>query len=147
MKAFAFRLEQALRWRGEQASLQKSRLSAAVGRAAKMNAALESGKAEARSAAAAVKQSPDGAALSAYAGFAARSKARIHDLEKQTREAEGALAAEMSRLVEANRAVRLLEKLRHTEQDRWRRAFDREIETFAGEAFLHRLQSRKRTGA
>ena len=147
MKAFSFRLDQALRWRGEQAGLQKSRLSAAVGHAAKMHAALESGIAEARNAAIAVKQSPDGAALSSYAGFAARSKVRIQDLEKHTREAEGALAAEMKRLVEANRAVRLLEKLRHTEQDRWRRAFDREIETFAGEAFLHRLQSRKRTGA
>ncbi len=147
MKAFAFRLDQALRWREEQASLQKSRLSAAVGRAAKMHGALESGQAEARIAAAAVKQSPDGAMLAAYAGFAVRSRARIRDLEMKTREAEGALAAEMKRLVEANRGVRLLEKLRHTERDRWSRAFDREFEAFAGEAFLHRLQSRKRKGA
>jgi flagellar export protein FliJ len=147
MKAFAFRLEQALRWRREQASLQKSRLSAAVGRVAKMHAALESRQAEARIAAASVKQSPDGATLCAYSGFAVRSKARIRDLEAQTREAEGTLAAEMKRLMEANRALRLLEKLRHTEQDRWRLAFGRDLEAFAGEAFLHRLQSRKRTGA
>jgi hypothetical protein len=53
--------------------------------------------------------------------------------------------AEMGRLIEANRGVRLLEKLRDTQQIRWRRAFDRETETFAGEAFLHRLQSRKET--
>ncbi len=56
MKAFVFRLEQALRWRGEQASLQKSRLSAAVGCAAKMHAALEARQSEAASAAASVKQ-------------------------------------------------------------------------------------------
>jgi hypothetical protein len=53
----------------------------------------------------------------------------------------------MKQLIEANRGVRLLEKLRHSEQDRWRLAFGRELEAFAGEAFLHRLQSRKRTGA
>ena len=147
MKAFVFRLEQALRWRGEQASLQKSRLSAAVGCAAKMHAALEARQSEAASAAASVKQSTDGAALSAYAGYAVRAKARIRDLEARTREAEGALAVEMKRLIEANRGVRLLEKLRHSEQDRWRLAFGRELEAFAGEAFLHRLQSRKRTGA
>ncbi len=85
--------------------------------------------------------------MSAYAGYAVRAKARIRDLEARTREAEGALAVEMKRLIEANRGVRLLEKLRHTEQDRWRLAFGRELEAFAGEAFLHRLQSRKRTGA
>ena len=147
MKAFAFRLEQALRWRGEQANLQKSRLSAAVGNAAKIHAALAARQAEAAHAAAAVKLSPDGAALTAYAGFAARARSRIHDLEKRAREAEAALAAEMNRLVEANRKLRLLEKLKTNEQGRWRRAFDREIEAFAGEAFLHRLQSRKRTGA
>ncbi len=142
MKAFAFRLEQALRWREKQASLQKTRLSAAVGRAARMHAALESRQAEARIAAAAVKQSPDGVTLAAYAGYAVRSKARIRDLEMQTREAEGAVAVEMARVVEANRGVRLLEKLRQTERDRWRRAVDGEAEAFAGEAFLNRLQSK-----
>jgi len=49
----------------------------------------------------------------------------------------------MSRLVEANRGVRVLEKLRQSERSRWRHAFDREIENFAGEAFLHRLKSKK----
>jgi hypothetical protein len=145
MKAFAFRLEQALRWRGEQASLQRSRLSAAAGNAARSHAALESSKTADRNAALAAKQAADGASLEAYARFAERSKARIRGLERQARDAETALAGEMNRLVEANRDVRVLEKLRHTERNRWHRALDREIDAFAGEAFLHRLQSNKRT--
>ena len=46
----------------------------------------------------------------------------------------------------------LLEDLKQTEREQWQRQFDRELSTFADEAFLSRpvlakLQSKKRTGA
>jgi flagellar export protein FliJ len=143
MKAFTFRLEQTLRWRENQASLQKARLSAATANAAKAEAALDFCRSEGRNAAASVRRSTDGAALAAFARFTARSQARIRELEKKTRQAQAARIAEMDRLVEARRGVRVLEKIRETEQDRWRRAFDREIETFAAEAFLQRFQRKR----
>jgi hypothetical protein len=41
----------------------------------------------------------------------------------------------------------LLENLKESGEGIWRRQFDRELSAFADEAFLSRLQSKKRTGA
>jgi len=44
--------------------------------------------------------------------------------------------------VEAQRRARLLEKLRGRRLEEWRMAGDREMENFAGEAFLARWRKR-----
>ena len=142
MKAFTFRLEQALRWRQTQVNLQKSRVAGAAGRLAEIAAILETRRSELANAATRIVDAPTGAALASYAGFKEKSRARIADLETKALAAQRTVTLEMNLLTEANRRSRLLENLKQTGQDRWRREFDREIAAFADEAFLCRLQAK-----
>jgi flagellar biosynthesis/type III secretory pathway chaperone len=142
MKAFTFRLEQALRWRQTQVDLQKSRVAGAAGRLAETAAILEARRAELANAAARIADAPTGAKLASYAGFNEKSRARIRDLEAQALVAQRTLTLEMNRLTEAGKKSRLLESLKQTSQGRWRREFDRELAEFADEAFLCRIQAK-----
>ncbi|MGD1070124.1 MAG: hypothetical protein ABSB15_08275 [Bryobacteraceae bacterium] len=139
MKAFRFRLDQALRWRATQVDLEKSRAAVAATRLANLRARAEASRRE-------LKESPPqlttGSELQSLAIRRDRMRRQILDIEKQAKEAEQALAERMKLLVEANRKHLLLENLRQTEQARWQSAFTRELEAFAGEAFLGRLQSK-----
>jgi flagellar export protein FliJ len=152
VKAFSFRLEQALRWRETQVSLQKARLAAAAGDAAQAQAALDSYKNELASGARQITLSPTGNALDSYSGFVRQSRPRIQTLQQKLLAAQNVLATEMNLLIAANQKLHLLANLKETERGRWQREFDRELSAFADEAFLSRsvlskLQSKKRTGA
>jgi hypothetical protein len=143
MKAFTFRLEQALRWRESQAGLRKVAVADAAGRLAEIRTILEKRRAELSGAAAGIVEAPTGAALESYAGFNEKSRARIRDSEAQALVAQRTLALEMNRLIEARQKLRSLENLKRTGEARWRKEFDRELAAFADEAFLYRLQSKK----
>lgn len=140
MKAFTFRLEQALRWRATQVNLGKTRAAAAAGRVAGINGEIEARRSELLTAANRILDSPTGGALESYAGFKEKSHARIRDLEGQALVAQRTLTLEMNRLMEANRKVRLLENFKRASQGRWRKEFDRELSDFADEAFLHGME-------
>jgi hypothetical protein len=143
MKAFTFRLEQALRWRETQVNLQKSRVAGAAGRLAEIELILEARRTELSTAATRIIDAPTGRALESYAGFKEKSRARIRDSEAQALVAQRTLALEMNRLIEARQKLRLLENLKRGGEERWRREFDRELAAFADEAFLCRLQSKR----
>jgi hypothetical protein len=143
MKAFTFRLEQALRWRDTQVNLQKSRVASAAGRLAEVEAVMEARKVELSSAAARIINEPTGGALQSYAGFRVRSSARIRDSEAQALVAQRTLTIEMNRLIEARQKLRTFENLKRAGEERWRWEFDRELAAFADEAFLCRLQSKR----
>jgi hypothetical protein len=139
MKAFTFRLEQALRWRGTQVAVQQARVAAAAAQRAAVEALLTSARAEAAGGAADIidiTRGPTGFPLSSYAAFIDRSRTKIRQLEANLTAAERALAVERDLLVTANRRLRLIENLRHDAQLRWRAEFDRELAAFADEAFL-----------
>jgi flagellar export protein FliJ len=140
MKAFTFRLEQALRWRATQGDLAKTSVAAAAGRLSVLEADLESRRSDLSAAASRVSEGPTGGALEAYARFKERSHARIRNLEGQVLLAQRTFTLEMNRLVEANKKLRVLENLKGEAQGRWRREFDRELADFADESFLARRQ-------
>jgi branched-subunit amino acid aminotransferase/4-amino-4-deoxychorismate lyase len=142
VKAFTFRLEQALRWRETQVSLQKSRVAGAAGRLAEIAATLEAQRADLANAADRIVEEPTGAALASYAGFKQKSRARIGDLEAQALISQRTVTLEMNRLIEATQRARLLEHLKQAGQDQWRRRFDRELSASADEAFLCRIQAK-----
>jgi hypothetical protein len=142
MKAFTFRLEQALRWRGAQLAAQESRVAAAAGQRSAVEALLTSARAEAASGAADIIREPTRFPLSSYAAFIGRSRARICQLEANLAAAERALSMERDLLVAASRKLRLLENLKHDAQVRWRAEFDRELSAFADEAFLGASRAR-----
>jgi len=148
MKAFQFRLDQALRWRATQLDLEKSRVSLAAQRLQELRAEIEARRAELSDGAGQLSVSGGtGSSLVLWAGFAERARRQIKDLESRATQAEQALSAQLQVVTEANRKVQLLENLKQSEQNKWQAEFNRELEAFAGESYLFRLQSRKRTGA
>jgi hypothetical protein len=145
MKAFTFRLEQALRWRGTQVAAQQARVAAATAQRSAIEALLTSASAEAANGAADIidiTRGPTGFPLSSYAVFLDRSRARIRQIEAGLAAAERALAVERDLLLAANRKLRLIENFKHDAQQRWRAEFDRELAAFADEAFLGALRAR-----
>jgi len=142
VKAFEFRLDQALRWRSTQVDIEKSHAAQAAARLAAIRAELEARRTELREAPRHLSAGSNGASLESFGVWTNRIRRHIADLEKKAKEAAAALAARMELLLEANRKRRLLENLRQTEHGRWRVESNRELEAFAGEAFLGRLQSK-----
>ena len=143
MKAFTFRLEQALRWRETQLAVQKAGVAAAAGRLA----ALIAKQAEARDRkdreGVAVAAHPDAASLAAWTGFSVQTDRTLSALKAEQAAAEHAIELELSKLREANRAVKLLDNLKKASRTRWLRESDGETAKFADEASLGRLQSGK----
>jgi hypothetical protein len=135
VRAFVFRLDQALRWREAQVALQKSRVSGAAGRLAAIEGRLISRNTESSAEAAHIALQPTGAGLSSYPGFAESSRREIGKLQTQMKEAQSAVTAEMKALVEANRRLLLLENLKSGARATWVRELDRETAQFADESF------------
>ena len=142
MKAFRFRLDQAKRWRATQVDLEKSRVALAAQRLAVLRSEAEARRKKLKESAQYVVKGMTGSELESLAVWRDRMRRQIVDIEKQADAFQQALAAQMKLLVEANRKHLLLENLEQTEQARWQSAFTRELEAFASEAFLGRLQSK-----
>ena len=148
MKAFHFRLDQALRWRATQRDLEKSRVSVAAKRLQDLREEIDRRREEITAGARQLPSSgATGALFAAWNGFTEQSRRRIRSLETSAAAAEQDLAIRLQALTEANRRVQLLENLRQTAHGNWKAEFNRELETAAGEFFLFRLQSRDRMGA
>jgi hemerythrin-like domain-containing protein len=145
VKAFRFRLDQALRWRATQVDLEKSRVGIAASRLAALRAQADARARELKDQQ--IGTVATGSELASLAVWRDRMRRQILDLEKQAKQAERALAEQMKLLIEANRKHLLLENLERTEQARWKAAFSRELENFASEAFLRHVTIKKRTGA
>jgi hypothetical protein len=142
VKAFHFHLEQALRWRATQVDLEKSQVSMAAGRLAAIRADMESRRNELKDSAIHLVAGITGSALESLAVWTDRMRRHILELEKKAQEAERVLAARMQLLVQANQKRELLEHLKRTEHAHWLGEIGRELDAFAGEAFLGRLQSK-----
>jgi hypothetical protein len=142
VKAFDFRLNQALRWREVQVNLQKSRLAAAAAVRAQVEAAITVHRKESLREQGLLLQGETGLALESYAGFRSQSQRVLEALEKRAAGARTAEAEEMIRLRDADRKARLLVQMHDRQRAAWQKDFDRETEAFAADAFLCRLQSR-----
>ena len=142
MKAFRFRLDQALRWRATQVDIEKAAAASAASRLAGIREEAESLRQSLTGSALELASGATGESLKSWSAWRDRTRRRIVELEGKEQEARKALDDQMQRLLEANRKQRLLEKLREGEQARWQADFGRELEAFASEVFLGRLQSK-----
>ncbi len=86
----------------------------------------------------------DGSVLELLNAFTGKTLRRIEELRKHEVQAQQELAVQTQAMLEANRKVRLIENLHETGRAEWQHEFDRELEAFASDSFLGRLQSRKR---
>jgi len=151
VKAWQFRLEAALRWRGtqfrvaqESAAAAARRLTAIEEEIGALYGALRRGGSE---------LVPSGsAAFHTWDAYVNRARRRIAFLEGELWKARGEVSAAKQKVVEAHRGVRTLENLRESQREEWVLAFNREIDAFADEAFSARLARARariegRTGA
>jgi hypothetical protein len=144
VKAFGFRLAQALRWREQCGLLEEARVAVAGARVAAVRAAYRVWVENAAAAARGLTTGGAGAAFYSYDGFLKASSRRALALIQEEKAALAEYAAGMMRLVEATRRVRLLENLREADRQVWQNESDRELAEFADEAFLLRQSALRR---
>lgn len=142
MKAFRFRLEQALRWRETQRSAQQARVAAAASRKGEIERVLEATRRDMDRDALAAREYATGESLTGYGARLARTQRQLEELSVRQRDAVRALDEEIGLWVEMNRRVRLLELMRESGQTAWRAEFERELDGFAAESFLGRWNRR-----
>lgn len=147
MKAFAFRLQQVLEWRATELNVQRARAAVATANVSSIESQIRAEQANLSSAATLVPAGATGLGLDSWAGFRRRSQMRVRELETQLLAARKATEAEMSRLVEARRKVRVLENLETRARDQWRRDFDHELAAFAEETSLLAVNRRAQSPA
>jgi hypothetical protein len=143
VKAFSFRLEQALRWRSAQSTLQEARVSAAGAVVARIQAQLDALQEQLRLSALQIRQTPTGEALNAHAEFNRHAERHIREFGKQLHDARRKLSAEMSLLIQARRRLQLIEDDKEVSRERWQKEFEKETADFADESHLGKQQAEK----
>jgi hypothetical protein len=138
MKAFEFRLRRALDLRKTQLELEENTLRQLAGKLEELALAavkldLVKERAEVAVRQAAVVEAADLWALSAYRQ---RIMAELRELALRREAAERQVAGQRQKVLEAQRRVRLLEKLEQRRHAEWSREADREMESLAAESFL-----------
>jgi hypothetical protein len=144
MKAFAFPLRQALKWRKTQLELEENKLRQLAASleeialaAVRLN--LVKDRAEAAVHQSAVVEAGD---LWALAAYRQRLIAEMQALAQRRTDCEKQVAAQRLKVLDAQRQCRLLEKLEHRRLAEWQREADREMENLAAESFLARWNRR-----
>lgn len=143
MKAFQFRLDQVLKWRSSQVDVEKGRLAIALARSAELRRHVNALENQLRTGAAGYHGGTTGIELGMWDAFYKTTRKQIAELEVQSHEADAALTVCRASLLEADRRLRLLQNLRQIRHDRWIADWNRELEAFAAESFLAKLQLEK----
>jgi len=149
MKRFEFRLSRVLDFRSEQADLERSRLQNLLARIQQIDDEKESFQGQAAEARDEVSRSVSvsGEELSALSGFERHIRNRTAQLEQLRHETQVRVSRQQAIVIEAERRVKLLLKLRQRKFTSWTLEEQRELETLAAESYLSRLDAAKRTGS
>jgi flagellar export protein FliJ len=140
MKPFRFPLERVLEWRRGEFETEQAALrllhAEREGTAARRRTLAESLERERRMLVSPGDVSGETlAALEAYRDWVRRETLRLED---RIRQLDRRIAEQRGRVIEAQRKVKLLERLREKALRQWTAEVNREIESFAAEAFLAR---------
>jgi hypothetical protein len=144
MRRFQFRLESVLGWRGVELEIEEGRLEQLFTERRGWDdqaLALEARRRE--SAQLITAKTLDGQQLAAFTHhrrYLEREAARI---AAQRAECEKRIAAQQQRVVEAERKVRLLERLKERRLAEWTLDFNRQTEALASERFLSKWMREK----
>jgi len=143
MQTFRFRLERILDWRRKEFEAEEARLGPLVSAQKQLETAQREILAAWDRAGRELLAGGTvyGTDLAALGSFRARLERDLESNARARREAAARIADQQARVVDAHRRVRLLEKLRHRKLEQWSAAWDRELESFAGEAFLARWRA------
>ncbi len=145
MHRFEFRLESVLGWRAVELELEEGRLERLFTERRSWEAqsrALEERRREAGQLIAA--KTIDGQQLAAFSHHRRYLEREAAQLWAKRGDCEKRIAAQQQRVVEAERKVRLLERLKDRRLGEWTLDFNREMEALASETFLAKWAREKR---
>jgi hypothetical protein len=137
VKKFEFRLDSALRWRDTQLQIERSKLSALLTEEAKLKDNLETLGSERRAALQCLaKEQLFSLDLRSLSSYLVGAEARATMLQDHIRKRGQLVQEQRERVLQAERNVKLLHKLRQKQQREWKAGLEREIETNAEESWL-----------
>jgi flagellar export protein FliJ len=139
MQRFRFRLASVLSWRALQLEVEETKFRALFAERARIEAEIiqlgENRREADRMLTADSVEGQELAALDAHRHALARA---VERLRASSADCERRIAQQRAKVVEAERHVRLLERLKERRLAEWQIESDRELETLASEAFLAR---------
>jgi flagellar export protein FliJ len=149
MKQFEFRLQRVLELRSQQADNERARLQSLSNGRVRLTRDRDNLVQQRSSAAAGVRSatSISGSDLSALASFDRYLQKRRTVLDKQLAQLEQQIALQTAALRDAERRVKLLEKLKQRRLADWTTERDKELETAAAESYLARFLNERRASA
>jgi hypothetical protein len=145
MKRFEFPLERVRRWRAGQAALEELKLEQLGERLAKLGVEKRSAEAaRLESEREVLGHSPAEATdLQSLDAYRRHTRSKIRGIEERERETAELIGQQRQRVVQARRAVELLERLKQRAMEEWQAACDREQESLAAELYLARFTRRR----
>ena len=140
MRNFRFSLEKILSWRRAELLVQEARLAALFAERSRLDARRAEIRAVRQSAAGRLLASGtvDGRELESLQSYRERLERELMAFDRRRVESAEQISCQQARVVDARRRVRLLEKLKGRRMEEWLTEWQREVETFASEAFLAR---------
>jgi flagellar export protein FliJ len=140
MRPFRFRLEKALEWRRLQLRQQEARFQQQAAALEALDRRCKELETASRHAEAGVREwdSLSGADLAALDGYRTGVQRLQRRLADQRREGSRELASRQQALLEAQRRVRVLERIKEQRLREWKASGDRELQELASESFLAR---------
>lgn len=138
MKKFTFPLESALHWRRRQMETEQARLEALERQRAVMASLLAGLEQSWVAAAEAVTKAKviEASELEQLSHYRIAADTKKRRVEGDLRVLAGKLEEQKTRLVEATRQFRLIEKLKERRKEEWQRQVDLQLEQEAGELYL-----------
>jgi len=140
MRSFKFSLERVLDWYGNQFQLEQARLATAMASLHAIQQNIARFHAECLSVERDIigRRDIPGRDFPALGLYRLRARKLEHEFTRELQRREQAMRDQMQRVQEAQRRVRLIEKLRERRQAEHRYLEEKEIEALAAEAFLAR---------
>jgi flagellar export protein FliJ len=138
VKRFEFRLQSVLDWRARQLEMEQAKLQALFKELHGLDAALARLQAEGEEAARVALASGDPQQLAALGPFREHLRRERGRVEGLRAACETRLAGQRNRTLEAERNVRLLERLKGRRLADWNAAASKELELLATDSFLAR---------
>jgi flagellar export protein FliJ len=142
MQNFRFSLEKVLGWRRTELQAQEARLAALFAERSRLDAARGKVRATRDTAGSRMLEAGTiyGIDLASLSGFLRRLENELISLDRRRAQSGEEILKQRARVVDANRRVKLLEKLKDRRLVEWRLAWQRETDSLASEAFLARWQ-------
>lgn len=144
MKRFVFRLESVLRWRRSLFEQEQNRLHALVAERDAILLRLKELEELRQRAEQALLEAPavTGSELTALEAYRRRLNLERARKQQELTDCEARIEAQRQRVLEAQRRVRLLERLRERRFSEWEAELNRELEALAAESYLARWKRR-----